>query len=624
MKAADIPAVADVKEGDIILVNVAETSKNDYEVITIGEPEVIADTKLTKYSAQNYLVADGTQYDYAMMGKLAVNTSRFGEKALDTFNNSALDNTYNIYLDQYGYVIGTEKVSGELKYVFMTGYDRPQTHLGVKTAEAAAIFLDGTMQKIEVNVNKTNDNITADDIHDGYSKLAANAGDAVMSRYNKWFTYTVDKDGVYTLTPVDLWLNVPKSTDRDVINSSSVVLRSDMGDKDSGNRAWGNDDSIYITVDTLSQNDYQEPIIDEVNNVYTGVQNVDIKLSGKSGISNVIFACYDEDGYVIGAVVLGEDVNNTKNFAYGIDKDAMSEYVKDDDGYYYWDFEAVVDGEIKTLTVKTEYTSVITKIRSSIVTGEGAMLELTYDKDGYVVDALVLEDGMTYDGKAEEFIYGNDEYTVTTEYTENYKLYLVDVTDKTGLKTNTAGNTLWIDVKGATDNGLAINAGAPIIVVQDVVNEKGVVVETEVEVYTNFNAAFKALAQENTFKGQIGAVLNEKGTAEYVVLNSAIKDGVETDDGTTGGNADGLKTLDYVTANSGDKGIKVTTEGKVSKDVTYDVTLYMVNGGTKVELDTYTVKVEAGKDWGFLKLEGLTTGQQYQLVCGDMKTLVTP
>ena len=616
VKAADIPAVADVKEGDIILVNVAETSKNDYEVITIGEPEVITDTKLTKYSAQNYLVADGTQYDYAMMGKLAVNTSRFGEKALDTFNNSALDNTYNIYLDPYGYVIGTEKVSGELKYVFMTGYDRPMTHLGVKTAEAAAIFLDGTMQKIEVNVTKTNDAIAASK-DAAYAQLSSTASNTSMSRYNKWFTYTTDKDGIYTLTPVESWINVPNATDRDVINSSSVVLRN--GDK----RAWGNDDSVYITVGT-SGNDYTLNIIDEVEAVYTGVQNVDIKLAPAGQFNNVVFACYDDDGYVIGAVVLGEDVNDTKNFAYGIDKDAMSEYVKDDDGYYYWDFEAVVDGEIKTLTVKTEYTSVIKNISDSIVTGKGAMLELTYDKDGYVVDALVLKDQMSYDGKTEEFIYGNNEYTNPKEYAENYKLYLVNVDEETGLKTNTAGNTMWINVKGATDNGLAINAGAPIIVVQDVVNEKGVVVETEVEVYTNFNAAFKALAQENTFKGQISAVLNEKGTAEYVVLNSAIKDGVETDDGTTGGNADGLKTLDYVTATSGDKGIKVTTEGKVSKAVTYDVTLYMVNGGTKVELDTYTVKVEAGKDWGFLKLEGLTTGQQYQLVCGDMKTLVTP
>ena len=38
------------------------------------------------------------------------------------------------------------------------------------------------------NVNKTNDNITAETSNDGYSKLAADASDVVMSRYNKWFT----------------------------------------------------------------------------------------------------------------------------------------------------------------------------------------------------------------------------------------------------------------------------------------------------------------------------------------------------------------------------------------------------------------------------------------------------
>lgn len=102
------------------------------------------------------------------------------------------------------------------------------------------------------------------------------------------------------------------------------------------------------------------------------------------------------------------------------------------------------------------------------------------------------------------------------------------------LKTNTAGNTLWIEVNtNDGDNGLTINAGAPIIVVQDVVDEDTkVVLETKVEIYSNFNAAFKALANNANFKGQISAVLNEKGTAEYVVLNSATPYGVEVDDGT--------------------------------------------------------------------------------------------
>ena len=480
----------------------------------------------------------------------------------------------------------------------MTGYDRPMTHLGIKTAEAGAIFLDGTMQKIEVNVTKTNDNITQDDIDDGYSKLAANADVGNMSRYNKWFTYTVNKDGVYTLDPVDHWMNVPKTETRDVINSSSVVLRSDDGSLNENNRAWGNDDSIYITVDT-SGNDYNNTIISDVNNVYTGVQNVDIKLKGVNGIGNVIFACYDKNGYIIGAVVLGEDVNNTKNFAYGIHKDAMSEYVKDDDGYYYWDFEAVVDGEIKTLTVKTEYTSVIKDIRDSIVTGKGAMLELTYDKDGYVVDALVLSDGMDMtDGivgngndELEDFIYGNNEYTNPKEYAENYKVYLVNVAKETGLKTNTAGNTLWINVDETgeeVDNGLTINAGAPIIVVQDVYNADGTkYLETEVEVYTNFNAAFKALAKEDMFKGQIGAVLNEKGTAEYVVLNSAIKDGVETDDGSS------ANSSYYMTTGVGAKTVGNNTE------VLFN--LYKKSDDSKVQTGSanyeYTVEILSGGKW---------------------------
>lgn len=590
VKAADIPAIADVKEGDIILVNVAETSKKNYEVITIGEPEVIADAKLTKYSTDsakketNYLVTDGTQYDYAMKGNL------HNEDVLKEYQKSALDNTYNIYLDPYGYVIGTEKVSGDLKYLFLTGYDRPMTHLGIKTAEAAAIFLDGTMQKIEVNVTKTNDNMTEDDLHDGYVKLDAGATVASMSRYNKWFTYSVDKDGVYTLTPVDHWMNVPTTETRDVINSSSVVLRSNDGSEDQNNRAWGNDDSIYITVDT-SGNDYNNTIISEVNNVYTGVQNVDIKLKSVGGINNVVFACYDKNGYIIGAVVLGEDVNNTKNFAYGIDTDAMNEYVKDDDGDVYWDFEAVVDGEIKTLTVKAEYGTVFTElqqtIKNAVKVGEGAMLELTYDKDGYVVDALVLEDGMKYDGEnKEDFIYGSKdkEYTNPKEYAENYKVYLVDVDEETGLKTNTAGNTMWINVKDATDNGLAINAGAPIIVVQDVYDGSKYL-ETEVEVYTNFNAAFKALAQESIFKGQIGAVLNSKGTAEYVVLNSSIVDNVDTDDdsnpssknvtinvGTKTGTGKAVVEINgkeyTITERSADTAIKVSTENSVTVKVT--------------------------------------------------------
>ena len=571
IKSEDIPGIEDATEGEFFLVNVAETSKDDYEVVVIGEPEVLSDATLSKYSVMNYVVTDGTQYDYAMMGTNETydgsdtvkvrDKEYYGAEALEAYERTALDNTYNIYLDPYGYVIGTEKVSGDLKYLFLTGYDRPRTHLGVKTAEAAAIFLDGNMDPIEVDVRETNKNIEAYKDLANYPKLDAEAGNVQMSRYNKWFTYTVDDDGVYELTPVDNWVNVKKDTVRDEINPASVVLR------DGTKRAWGNDDSIYITVDTLAQNDYNETIIEDVNNVYTGVQNVDIELDGVAGIDNVVFACYDDDNYVIGAVVLGDDINRIKNFAYGIDNEALNEYVKDDDGYYYWDFDAVVDGKVVTLTVKDKYGDVIDELRDNIETGKGAMFELTYDADGYVVDALALTNGMTYpeDSKEkEDFIYGNgaeNEYSDTTKYTEDYDLYLMTLKGTYTLSTN--GKTLWINDE---DNGLTIAEGAPIIVIQEVWNSTDTkYLETEVEEYSNFNAAFRALANEEVFNGQIAAVLNDRGTAEYVVMNSSAHDGVETDDGSSPTRGD--FTITSLTFGNPTRGMVINIKNDTTKTI---------------------------------------------------------
>ena len=523
VKATDVEEAADVKEGDMLLVNVAETSNNKYEVAGISEPQVISNVELTKYSAQKYLVADGTQYDYAMMGKKDVNSARYGAACLDSYDKDALKNPYNLYLDAYGYVIGTEIADSADQYLFLTGYDRPMTHLGTKTAEAAAIFLDGTMTNIEVNVDKTDAKITAEDIKDGYTKLSDTDDDVVMSSYNKWFTYTVNSDGVYTLTPVDNWLNVDQDTNRKTINSSSVVLRG-TGSEAYG-RAYGNDDSVYITVKT-TDNDYDKPIVEKVDTRYTGVQNVDIELSQNSAFDDVIFACYDSDGYVIGAVVLGDDAKAT-GYAYGIDTDAMNEYVQDKDDNYYWDFEAVVDGEVKTLTVKAEYdvfTTLKGNIFNAVGVGKGAMLELTYDEDGYVVDADVLNDW-------DSVVYGNHEFKNAYKYTEDFDIYQINV-PFWPLKANVAGNTLYFDVTFGTDNGLAINAGAPIVVIQDVYDGSKYL-ETEVETYTSLNSALKSLAWGDKFVGQISAVLDDKGVAEYLVLNSALEVQVETDDGST-------------------------------------------------------------------------------------------
>ena len=77
-----------------------------------------------------------------------------GDDVLGLYDNQLLtDSSYNIYMDRYGNVIGVDLYEGTKNYVFITGFDRGTSHISTKTADAAAIFLDGTMDTITVNVS---------------------------------------------------------------------------------------------------------------------------------------------------------------------------------------------------------------------------------------------------------------------------------------------------------------------------------------------------------------------------------------------------------------------------------------------------------------------------------------
>ena len=84
-------------------------------------PEVMSDSSVNKFSENKYLVTGGNEYDYADKG-----TSK---NDLNSYYGDQLDNTYDIYMDAYGYVLGTVKVDGDLKYLFLTGYDKSASHL---------------------------------------------------------------------------------------------------------------------------------------------------------------------------------------------------------------------------------------------------------------------------------------------------------------------------------------------------------------------------------------------------------------------------------------------------------------------------------------------------------------
>ena len=507
--SVDVPEAADVTADQFMLVNMSgkDRTNNRLEVVKISDVEIITDATVTKFSTSGggdatgeeslftEVTADGEAYS-------ANAEAHYDVDVLNLYDNSLLtDMSYNIYLDQYGYAIGVDLFEGELNYVFITGYDRISSNISIRTARAAAIFLDGRMEEITVNVTNTNKNINRLDTDgdgiltddtDYYAEWTNNGAADGDRALNRWYSYT-ENNGTYTLRPVDMFYS--NLTDEPVINSANVRLNDEH---DLSVRAYGNDDSIYIIaeagqVDTSTGDD----AITDVSGLYTGVQNVDIKLTdeARADVTEAnVYTVYDDDNYIIASIVLGEAQGSVANYAY-ILTSAKSEGIED--GYYYWEFDAVLAGEIVTLTARSEYSDTFYDLK------KGTVQELRFDGD-YVVGVEDVD----------------DIYTNNTREIKDERVYFVTV-DNVHNGTDgilyLRGNTLYSDTD---DVGLAIVNGAPAVVIQDVNNKTDVKTE-----YGSVSEAIAALGDPSSedglqYQGKIIAVLDDLGRAEWVIFDS--------------------------------------------------------------------------------------------------------
>ena len=505
----EVASVADVAEDEFYQVNITYKNNTRGEVVAVSPVEVLADSTVTKYSASDKgdgtgqvtkLTTGGTEYKRNAM-------AYYDEDVLDTYDDGLLtDSTYNVYLDQYGYFLGVDLYDGAKNYVFITGYDRPTSNLSVKTADAAAIFLDGTMKKIEVNVKDTNENIadapTTYGQDDYFTQWTDNGGGQYA--LNRWYTYTVDQNGVYTLKPAVRMTATDYTVDT-TINTSNLNVRDNK--LDAGTRVYGEDASVFLTVD-LDEVDTTLPAkkaITEVTGVYTGVQEVEIEIDRGTAIEEAeVYTVYDSDYFIIGAVVVGEAQGNNANIAYLIDGAKSESY---DGTYYYWEFECVMDGQVQTLTAKSKYLDTIRALRHDKDNDDG-IVELRFDGDNYVVDVKGVDD-----------IYGNTEYTDASKETKDYDVYDVTKADQLTLQ----GRTLYVTSNQA-DMGLALAKDAKAVVIQDENNKTDVKTE-----FSSVSAAIAHLADANTalagiqYDGRIIAALDNTGAATWVIFDSNTK-----------------------------------------------------------------------------------------------------
>ena len=571
----DVAGIEKYKEDDVILVQIA-----DGVILNVIDPKTVEDAAISKFATDDYVVTGGNQYDFAEK------INRYNN-VLNEYNKEELeDKTYDIYVDQYGYAIGIKLHSGTDKYLFLAGYDKTESNLTLKTAEAQVIFMDGTMSKVAIDFNETNKKLERETAPKDVDKLVQN-GDA---NRNQWFKYTED-DGVYTLTAVADQIVVAYGD----TGSAKKSINCESARVAEGSKyAWGNDDSVYITVKTdevdSDVGDYRYADvkfgISKVDAVYTGVQDVDLVLNAKSPFKtstaapgDVIYALYDtDDKYIDAAIVLGEsNDDNSKAYAYAL-KGAKSESFKD--GNYYWEFDAAVGGKVETLTVKTKYTDVIDTIQKAIVDedktatyGIKGLLKLTYDKDGYVTKAVVV------DNTASD-IYGSSDFNASKDINPDiFKAYEVKHNQPKDLVCT--GRTLYTDVKN--DVGLTLASGAPVVVVQIVEDEDGDL-DRSIEEYSTISAALNALKDEGkNFQGTIAADLNDKGTAEWIVISSSnvvpYEKKTSSSDSTKAGKLD-VTTVEYA---SGAYNVTATVTKELKGVKSYTVKLTTVNGAVIAE-----------------------------------------
>ena len=345
--------------------NLDTFSDGDYVLLTVAAGEIqtiaLADTvdgDVTAYTEGSSVTVDGTRYYYNRTFEAALETDA---DALDYDLNEA----YTLVLDEYGYVVYSDATEGTSDYVFIS---RVAATGGVSSDyEARTYFTDGTYGTIEMDED-------SEATHGG-DKLV-DLADSSTSNYetiNEWYDYDEQSDGSYELNDVsdsgsETLTGASGGTDIAVSGSAYVYYGNASGD-----RIRANSSTVFVIND------------DGDVSSYTGIRSVpDVTL--RSGETGVVAWVMDDDGYADAVYIYSDNMSvsgGSDDRVYILD-DSASRSV-DSEGNSYYEYDAIVNGEVGTIRAsdRTTFTDI------------GLYNDISYDSDEYVNDAELItgEDG---------------------------------------------------------------------------------------------------------------------------------------------------------------------------------------------------------------------------------------
>ena len=480
----DIAAAEDLKKDDIVLVTVAAK-----EIKSISEIESVNKTTITNFKKTDYLTAGGTKYEYA-------NTATYKTDVLDAYDdNNMKDTTYNVYLDSYGYAIGVEIVDEVKNYVFITGYESYKNVLSNAKADANALFLDGTSKTITVNVD------------DDLKASGANWVPAGKAAENAWYTYSVDKNGNYDLELVANDNTGDERQDHDTnvnkeINKSHVSLKGSY-------IAYGNEETIYLSAKVKKINTTKQ--ITGVDSVTTGVKNASFKLTDEGDGIKGAYYLYDDDQYIIAAVVVGKNSATSDNYVYVTDSTNYEGYDKDADEYT-WTAEGIRNGEKITLTEKGSSLKYLKNLSNKFY-------KFSYDANGLVIDnpdpVVFQSDNLNGDTYAVDGV-KNFNGTGSGYDKEDVELVRQSMT-KDSNKLTMTGHTLYVKSGSDHDFGLDVAPDAKAVLI-DIHDGKETKEYFDAE-SGNVKAAIDEMDDAN-FNGRLFAVMKDGVVTSVIIVDT--------------------------------------------------------------------------------------------------------
>ena len=561
-------AIENIKDEDFVLVNYSK--KND-AIEVISDVKIIADTEITSFKKgkDGNLTVGGTKYEYNEVAAYDADVLKDYTQAGGETNLKDL--TYNIYVDQYGYVIGVDLVSTPDNYVFVTGVDKNSSNLANKTWTANAIFIDGTAKNIEVK--------------DGKKTFGDDS--AIV---NKWYTYTVNNSDQYTLKLVNDTTAIISNNSKDAptvaqaqtmewekggtaqIDKKHITLTGVGADS----RIYGNDATVYMLADLDAVGD--NVVITDVDEIVTGVKNASFTVYGwdkaaeaakvtttrtSANTSWGTYALYKDNGYVIAAVVVGESDTVSSDLAYVVSKNVSSESYNKTTKTWTWTRDVVINGE-KVEVVETNDTGLSVLKNLS----QYSWVTLKYTANGDVKKSEAPKHLVTSVAAA------------VTEVEADEELVILDVANVKA-SYSLKGNTLFD--KETNKLGFLVDEGVKIVLEQEVKNKTT----------TTYDEGVKTLANildnlnENGSNYAFDAVI-ENGSATVVVIVDSGKD-----NSYVGPNGSTTGAIDKVT-------LSKSSEGKGNIDMFDKKGNHVTEGTYSFELwqyaqgqDTY-VKVEEG------------------------------